>query len=94
MLRTIFTLVLAGAASAFTPSAGLPGSVRRAPGWCSLLLCKSHKYSPLRIWAHSFVKFETLVDVLNLFLSPSKNARGCAVNTSIVGELSHTADAS
>ena len=49
-----------------------------------------HKYSPLRIWAHSFVKFEALVDVLNLFLSPSKNARGCAVNTSMVGELLHS----
>eukprot|EP00001_Collodictyon_triciliatum_P142561 24927_2 len=31
MLRAIFTLGLAGAASAFAPSAGLPGSVRRAP---------------------------------------------------------------
>jgi hypothetical protein len=41
MLRAIFTLGLAGAASAFAPSAGLPGSVRRAPGWCSLLRWKS-----------------------------------------------------
>ena len=34
MLRNILTLGLAGTAAAFAPSAGLPGSVRRAPGWC------------------------------------------------------------
>jgi hypothetical protein len=36
MLRTIAALGLAGTAAAFAPSAGLPGSVRRAPGWCLL----------------------------------------------------------
>jgi len=33
MYRSMIALGLAGTAAAFAPSAGLPGSVRRAAGW-------------------------------------------------------------
>jgi hypothetical protein len=34
MYKSVIVAAIAGTAAAFAPSAGLPGSVRRAPGWC------------------------------------------------------------
>ena len=34
MYKSVIVAAIAGSAAAFAPSAGLPGSVRRAPGWC------------------------------------------------------------
>ena len=88
MLRAIFTLGLAGAASAFAPSAGLPGSVRRAPGWCSLLrwksgpadcaltaLLSSTKTTAAwgsETWKHNASRFRVISQVLTLAHSASQ----------------------